>query len=68
MSGEYGKAALIRLLMERDKLNHAEAKAQYDEHLESFIEILDNSEDPEEWIVDEVGVEPDYLEAFWGYV
>lgn len=68
MSGEYGKAALIRLFVERDGITYAEAKEKFKELVGEFREVVDSGEDPEDWVMDEVGVDADYIEAFWGYV
>jgi hypothetical protein len=51
-------------LMRRDGLSEAEADRLLDQLYEDLMEAIENGEDPDEVLMDQVGLEPDYLEGF----
>jgi hypothetical protein len=52
------------VLMRRDGLSDAEADRLLDQLYEDLMEATENGEDPDEVLMDQVGLEPDYLEGF----
>lgn len=51
-------------LMERDGLSSEEADEVLIDLWKNLMEAIENGEDPDEVIMNEVGLEPDYLEGF----
>jgi len=51
-------------LMRRDGLSEAEADELLDKLYEDLMQAIENGEDPDEVLMDQVGLEPDYLEGF----
>lgn len=59
---EYGKDAVINILMRRDNMTHEEATNT----LNGVIEMFNSGEfEPEELMCDELGLEPDYIFALF---
>lgn len=61
---------VIKILMKRDGLSFGEAKAAVDEFLEIANEYLEESADfdeIEQLLMDELGLEPDYLPELLGF-
>ena len=52
------------VLMRRDGLSDAEADWLLDELYEDLMEAIERGEDPSEILMDQVGLEPDFLEGF----
>lgn len=52
------------VLMRRDGLSESEAERLLDELYEDLLAAIENGEDPDEVLMDQVGLEPDYLEGF----
>ena len=53
---------LKKVLMERDGLTEEEAQEQIDNAHEELMERLEDGEMPFDFMMDEFGLEPDYLE------
>jgi hypothetical protein len=51
-------------LMRRDGLSESEADRLLDELYEDLMQAIEDGEDPDEVLMDQVGLEPDYLEGF----
>lgn len=51
-------------LMRRDGLSETEADRLLDELYEDLMQAMEDGEDPSEVLMDQVGLEPDYLEGF----
>lgn len=58
------KSTVINILQNRDGLCEAEAKDRVAEVEEAIWEAVDEGEDPSEVLLDELGLEPDYLEGW----
>lgn len=58
------KATVVSILVGRDGLCEAEAKDRVAEVEEFIWEAIDNGEDPSEVLLDELQLEPDYLEGW----
>jgi hypothetical protein len=52
------------VLMRRDGLSESEADRLLDQLYEDLMEAIENGEDPEEILLEQVGLEGDYLEGF----
>jgi hypothetical protein len=52
------------VLMRRDGLSDTEADWLLDELYEDLMEAIERGEDPSEILMDQVGLEPDFLEGF----
>lgn len=53
---------LKKVLMERDGLTEEEAQEQIDNAYDELMERLGNDEMPLDFMMEEFGLEPDYLE------
>lgn len=52
---------VIRILMKRDDMTREEATALVEEVKEMMLEAAHNGDDPEEILMEELGLEPDYM-------
>ena len=57
------KYSIVRTLVERDGISEQEAEQMVREARER---VLEDGEDPEEVLLEEFGLEPDYLEDLLG--
>jgi hypothetical protein len=58
--------SLKQVLMRRDGLTDLEADDLIDEVREMMLVAMEEGEDPEEVLMDELGLEPDYLLDIFG--
>jgi len=53
---------IVKILMERDKVTEEEAKRTVKLTRELVNEAIENGDDPDEIMMAELGLEPDYLD------
>lgn len=61
-----GRERIVGILMKRDGMTKNEANSYYDSVRSELLDALDGTSclDPEEVLMDEIGLEPDYLFDF----
>lgn len=52
---------VVKILMKRDSISLEEAIEQVESCAEGILEAIESGEDPEEVILNELGLEPDYI-------
>ena len=52
---------IVEILMSRDGITRAEAEDLVEEVRNLILDAIDNGDDPEEILMDELGLEPDYI-------
>lgn len=55
---------IVKILMERDQMSRSCAVELINETAELIFEALHSGDDPEEILMDMLGLEPDYLDCF----